>query len=252
MENTNIVKDNEELCSIKYGPIEVFYTKSTDGGGSIYESNVVKVIKKRFGKVNTFCEFGSGPGHTGFSLLAKNLCNNLVLIDINPKAIEQCNITIGRNHLKDLARTYISDVFKSIPSNEKWDLVYSNTPKTNRPENDPIRYDPDWKVHKEFYSNVKKFLNKRGSVLLLEGGSTKPEFWRQMIASGGLRFVDSFDYNKNEYSITKMPVYVLKRLVYRIKARNLSLRELGLYSGQLIKKINKENDLYYVWSENAD
>ena len=83
-------------------------------------------VKKLIGKVSRICEFGSGPGFIGFSLLSNGLCDSLCLIDINPEAVKLCKKTIQENKLESKVSIYLSDGLSNIPSSEKWDLVVSN------------------------------------------------------------------------------------------------------------------------------
>lgn len=184
--------------SVTFKDITVYHTRDLWGGGNMFGQEFLEVVKRKLGKVEHICEFGSGPGYIGFSLLAHGLCKRLTLIDINPKAIELCNKTIKENHLEDRVTVYVSDCFDNVPLSEKWDLVVSNPPHYEAPKDeadfDIKRYDPEWRVHKKFYSGVGKHLKPNGSVMFQEKkeGSTIESF-RAMILENDLKIIDVFE-----------------------------------------------------------
>jgi methylase of polypeptide subunit release factors len=122
-------------------------------------------------------EWCSGPGFIGLHLLEMGICKKLCLADINPQAIESIRNTVKENGLEDRVSFYLSDNFKSVPDHEKFDLIVSNPPNyfALNPEHnlyqqwkDDLRpNDPDWKLHKEFYSTVIPHLLPN-AVLLIE------------------------------------------------------------------------------------
>src|SRR3990167_6762042 len=99
--------DNSSFKVIKYGNIKVFYLPELHGGGMDFGQDYLPVVRKLFGKVDYVCEFASGPGFIGFSLLANDLCKKLCLVDINPLAIKCCKKTIEANNLGKVVTTYV-------------------------------------------------------------------------------------------------------------------------------------------------
>ena len=120
--------DNHHYSIINYQDIEVSYTWNLNGGGLILAYEFVHLVSQKIGKVRHIFEYCSGPGFIGFSLLANNLCDQLTLADINPRAIDTIKETIKNNHLQDKVSVYQSDCLDSIPDNEQWDLVVGNPP----------------------------------------------------------------------------------------------------------------------------
>lgn len=189
---------------VQYGNIKVYYLPNLNGGGTEFGQDFIPEVKEKFGKVNNLCEFASGPGFIGFSLLAQGLCKKLCLIDINKEAINLCIKTIKSNRLETKVKTYVSDVLRNVPKKEKWDLVVSNPPFFNgtlkQYKSDLLGIDPGWRIHKEFYKNISKHLSKNGSVLFYESldGST-PKMWENLITKNGLLFIKSFPHKKSLY-----------------------------------------------------
>lgn len=173
-----------------YG-VDVYYTDRSDGGGlSIYKDLVV-VMQKLYGnkKWNHCFEWCAGPGFMGFSVLANNWCDKLSLGEIYTPSMIDSKITIARNNLKNVD-TYLSDNFKSISENIKFDLIVSNPPHFNTDRYgmpDTRRYKDDgWKIHQDFFQNVGRYLSKDGRILLAENirGSSEHTFEKFIHESG--------------------------------------------------------------------
>ncbi len=194
-------KDGEKTSKVRYAGIAVSYLPRLDGGGRDFGQDFIPIVREKLGKVGKVCEFGSGPGFIGFSLLANGLCDSLSLIDINPEAIKFVRKTIRENGLEDKVSVYLSDGLKKVPSTERWDLVVSNPPhfggSVSEWGGDMRIFDPDWSIHKDFYRMVKKFLNDNGSVIFVENGmGSKAGQWRKLAVQNGLEWVESFKVGK--------------------------------------------------------
>lgn len=188
---------------IKYKKIKVSYLLHLDGGGRGFGQEYVNVVK-RIGKVNHVSEFCSGCGFIGFSLLAHGLCDKLTLLDANEEAINFCKQTIKNNKLENVT-CYVSDGLESIPETEKWDLVVGNLPHWNEVRKEssftsrnvlyknPMKYDPNFVVHKKFYQNIHKFLKENGTILLQENGyASNYRDFLPMTEKNGLNVVNVF------------------------------------------------------------
>lgn len=186
----------------KYNDIEVVYRKNLHGGGMRFGQQFIPVVKEKFGHVGHIFEYCAGAGFIGFSLLANKLCDKLTLADVNPEAVKVCNETVKNNHLESRVATYLSDCLDSIPETEKWDLVVASpphvfTPNEEQYKNDKILYDPNFRIHKNFYRDIRKFLKPDGSVLFQEHvESHGVEDFRGMIEENGLRIVEVFSFKQ--------------------------------------------------------
>ncbi len=239
--------------SVKIKEVEIFYEDSLGEWGVDFRSDFVPVVKKEFGKVNHICEFGCGAGFIGFSLLANNLCKKLTLIDINPLAIEACNLTVKKNKLESKVKTYVSDVFKKVPKSQKWDLVVSNPPhfegRFSGRSDDILLIDKNWEIHKKFYKNIKPHLTRNGSVLFVENShGSGAELWNDMIKKYKLNFIKTFQYqkvNKNNESVSYVPRTNRFRNIYEVV--------LALISGRIKLRISEimsgRNPYYFVLSK---
>lgn len=176
--------------------LKVYYNQSLNGGGSIQGPCYASYAQDKFGFVNHVYEWCSGPGYIGFELLGKNLCKELTLADINKSAVDTVGITIAENNLSNV-NLYHSDNLKNIDANNKFDLIVGNPPHWQRkvdllnwPER--LYLDEDWQLHKSFYQNIHKFMDKGSIISIIENAMTSDiTDWNPMIkANKNLEFMD--------------------------------------------------------------
>jgi len=213
---------------VTYGNIRVSFLPYLEGGGRNFGQEFIRVVKERFGKVGHVFEYCAGPGFIGFSLLAHGLCERLTVAVVNPDAVACCRKTIEENHLHDRVAVYLSDCLGRIPKTEKWDLVVSNPPHWPSDEDkyrENIRnFDPQLRVHKQFYRDIHKFLRSGGSVLFQECElATGVEDFQSMIEGGGLSVAAVF------------------------KARPLTFWQCVL-KFKKIRKYTRPSAFYFIWS----
>lgn len=246
--------NNPTWKKVRYKKITVYYLPQIDGGGRYFAQGFVAATREKIGKVDRICEFASGPGFIGFSLLAHGLCNTLCLIDINPLAIAACEETVKRNNLEKKVKIYKSDVFKNIPVKEKWDLVVSNPPHFNgsltADSQDILYIDKDWNIHKIFYSNIKKYLRDFGSVLFIENSQgSEPNIFMRMIGKAGLRFVEAFQYRPSLIKVAFLNARVFLQVwkLNKIKYIFSLLRRKSIIVSNVLN-ISKY-PYYFMWSK---
>lgn len=182
-----------------FNGIEVLYTPEIDGGGSGYGQDYIPFIQSHYPRQNRVFEWCAGPGFIGFSILAHDLCDTLCLADVNPAAVEAARQTIAANGLEDRVTVYQSDGLADIPATERWDLVVANPPhsgtdeKIERINRTTLVYqDVDWKLHRDFYGNVGRFLAPGGELLIQENSMfSSVEVFRPMIEGSGFEIVES-------------------------------------------------------------
>ncbi len=136
-------------------------------------------------------EWCAGPGFIGFAMLGYGFCDTLCLADINPEAVEACQLTVTQNGLAERVTIYRSDNLDGIPPDERWDLVVGNPPHFADVSPGELRFhDEHWNLHRGFFANVGRFLKPGGMIVLLENnqGSTAETF-RAMIERAGLHIV---------------------------------------------------------------
>jgi 16S rRNA G966 N2-methylase RsmD len=182
----------------EYHGLKLAWRQEFSGGGRGFGQSFIPVVEHLFGRVNRLLEFCAGPGYIGFALLARGLCEHLVLSDVNPRALDMARETVRLNGLEEQVTIYESDGLKDIPASERWDLVISNPPHyPSQVGKAPslILEDPDWRLHREFFARVGDFLAPGASVLFLENSEgAAPEEFVAMIEEGGLSYVRTVWY----------------------------------------------------------
>ena len=148
-------------------------------------------------------------GLTIFSYLKDKNVSHVTLADINIFNIDSVKKTIHRNNLESLLdnqiEIFLSDGLKFIPEEKEFDLIISNPPHYDKEnhykDENPLTasslglYDPEWKFHKEFYSDCHNFLKDNGEVWFIENSSSvSPEDLLPFIESNSnLQYIDSVD-----------------------------------------------------------
>lgn len=189
-----------------YGNIEVYWLPELDGGGREVGQNFLPLVEHLFGRVGRLFDLCAGAGFIGFSLLAHNLCDSLILSDINPVAVQALRETVRRNGLEERVTVYHSDGLKNIPNDEQCDLVIVNPPCFPEPlilpgVNGLVTDDPGWAFHRACYGEIAHYLAPGGSVLMLETSMVSaPENFLAMIEAGGLQPLCPLWYNANRWS----------------------------------------------------
>jgi 16S rRNA G966 N2-methylase RsmD len=178
--------------------LKLAWDRQLEGGGRSFGQDYIYLVRHLFGHVDRVYEFCAGPGYIAFSLLAHGLCDELVLSDVNPRAIEAMKQSVAINGLEDRVTVYESDGLESIPAEERWDLVVSNPPhfkEQARGDASLITDDPGWKLHRDFYARVGGFLAPGGSLLIQENSrGSDPEDFFPMIEAGGLTHIRTLWY----------------------------------------------------------
>jgi len=182
-----------------------------DGGGSFMKPLFVEAVRRTGRTFDRVFEWCAGMGEIGFALLDAGLCKSLCIADINPKALSLA---------RPGATVYVSDNMKSIPEHERFDLVVANPPNYyNVQKSHPIgklMYDDlrpndrGWKIHKEFYRTIRRYLTPGALLLIHEVQPYDLEVYidhgspydvreevpinsfKEMIADGGLNYEDCF------------------------------------------------------------
>jgi len=247
----------KRLKAARYGDIDVYYLPHLDGGGTSFGQDFVPIVEEHFKNVGRVCEFCSGPGFIGFSLLAHGLCDSLCLVDINKDAIEACKYTIRESGLSNRVAAYVSNGLKNVPKSEKWDLVVSNPPHFSGTEKeygmDVIAIDPGWRIHREFYKNISRFLKPGGSVVFVENEvGSNPRQWRKMIEENGLRQVKSFRYNGIKRSDTSILRVFSDRVIESVQDGTIFSKGSKFYLHNFKKFVRgtyRQDKFYYVWSK---
>ena len=176
----------------RYRDVDVLYRSDLDGGGRDMSYFFIEALRQQYPrlgghKFRNIFEWCCGPGFIGYALLAEGLCERLCLADINPLAIDYAKKTAEKNHLTDRVDMFVSDNFKQIPSDMKFDLIVSNSPNYyginpqhpyySRLGKDLRPNDQGWAIHKDFYATVSSRLLPGGTLMIQEISPHQSEVW---------------------------------------------------------------------------
>lgn len=118
-------------------------------------------------------EIGCGSGITGLYLCKKKGLHSIVLSDISSYAVRNTRKNARKLGLEDKTKILQSDVFDSIPMDQKFDVVYWNHPWL--PESESYRYpdeidrglfDPGYKYLKKYLEGARNYLKQQGRIFL--------------------------------------------------------------------------------------
>jgi len=217
------------------GGIRVYYEPEL-GGGNGFGRMFVPVLK-RLGLGGTCYEPFSGPAFIGFSLLGSGICDELVVSDVNPRAIECVKLTIELNGLGDRVKYYVSNLLEDIPRDLRFDLVVANPPHY-KDESSFRRYvggyddidilkgvDRDFALHRAFYHGIGDHLKSGGSVVFVESSyGSSPQDFATMITESGLRFRGAIKPSPDD------SIYALKGMAKNyMNTHSISIGIRGLY-----------------------
>jgi len=153
-----------------------------DGAGKLLAPVFAELLYDR--KVKTIYEWCCGPAWIGLWLLEQGICQELVVSDINQKAIDCVRRTVSRHNYP--VRSYLSDNLKGIPEHEKFDIIVANPPNyVNIQADHPMGFlrhdlrpsDINWKIHRDFYNNIRKYMHKESNMYISEVEPYKKEVW---------------------------------------------------------------------------
>jgi len=196
----------DKFLSFHANGLNISYRKNENGGGMHFGQDYINVIRDRYGPLPKVYEFCSGPAFIGFSMIGANLIKEkLVLSDIHTPVKDSINRTLLNNDLGDLTCTFYNTNKVSSIEEDNIDLVISNPPHfASSPQwlknlDKRIYLDEGWKIHKEFYENIKDKISNKGIILIQENslGSNISDF-TNMINDSGLFISDTFQKKHNK------------------------------------------------------
>jgi methylase of polypeptide subunit release factors len=196
-----------QIFSFSQPDFQFLYVEGTDSGGFAHKDRVNSVIKRtglkqRYNHAHEWC---CGHGAMGFNLLIDGICSKVTLSDVDHLSMLGCQFTVAANSMQDKVNTFLIEEFTDIPiPDEPWDLIITNPPYV--PDLDfyeqqgrriPDRaktmwIDPDWVAHKNFFANVKKYIDSECDIYIF--GLT--EFIGEQIELAqinGFKFVQKYD-----------------------------------------------------------
>ena len=154
----------------------VYYQPGMDGGGTWFGQEYAEILSEKYPErqFRNCLEWCAGPAFIGYNILDHGLCDQLTLLEIHAPTVAQAerSRTDSHNNCAELVTIYNSGTIADIPAAAQFDLIVGNPPHFPHPSTDPhvnrIECDVDWKIHQDFFANVKNRLAPEGIILLQE------------------------------------------------------------------------------------
>lgn len=181
--------------------IRVYWAGGLDGGGNTFGLAYPQIIRELYpNRVFEHCfEWCAGPGFIGYALYVQGLCKQLTLSDIYRPSLRCAEYTrdqlpahYDRNPINIVHTGDCADLHPE----KKFDLIVSNPPHWNWNNetfsslilDNRINADPDWRIHRNFFNNIKRNLAEDGIILLQEQSwASGPATFESMINESGLK-----------------------------------------------------------------
>ncbi|MDQ7803470.1 methyltransferase [Amycolatopsis sp. A133] len=121
----------------------------------------------------TFLEVGCGAGVT--SVRAALAGTRVTATDISAAAVENTTMNVHRHGVADLVTVVHGDMFDGIRREERFDVIFWNSPFIDPPEamlpdvDERLRravFDPGYRAHAGFLSGARQWLTPSGRLLL--------------------------------------------------------------------------------------
>jgi len=214
--------------------------------GSILQRMYLKNRLRR-GRYKTFCEIGSGNGYVASILLENGMIGKG--FDLNKDACKN-NTTKNKSFIEDGIYSVKNGNFFNEPIDEKFDIIISSMVIEHLNENEVRSY----------FENCKKYLNKRGKIIVLvpacmtywgiedeiAGHYKRYEFsdFQQIAAAHSLKIVDIAGLT---YPLSNIFFSISNYLVKKNEAfkKNLSMQEQTVLSGNRNVKFKTSFPKYY-------
>ena len=220
---------DREILESYSNDYKIFYTSEDCGGGSTFGLDFIPAIQSKYRnkKFERCLEWCSGNGVIGFNLLANEICEKLYLFDKDQTSLDIAANTVKHNNLEDRVKIIRGDTITNLSSENKFDLIVANPPHWNnipygmRGVPSRIFLDLDWKIHNDFFSNIKKNLKPEGVIFLQESvWASSPETFYSVIDKNNLYINSSFQVpTENSYYQTYF-IEIKHNLLHKIIRRN--------------------------------
>jgi GTP cyclohydrolase II len=160
-EKTNILEKEFLIHPAVFNPKEFPST-------SWFAEKLINIVKKE----KTFCEVGCGTGAISCILADKDKDLKVVSTDINKFATENTKLNVSELKLNDQIEVYSGDIFEGIPKDKRFDSIFWALPfgfldpGTKIGLEEMQVFDPGYKAIRKFLMESKKYLNKKGRILV--------------------------------------------------------------------------------------
>lgn len=201
---------------------EIKYSKELCTGAYQIKDEILEIVQntgsnKSYKNMLNWC---SGTGILGFNLLLSGVTEKCSFLDSYSYAIQQTSENINKLNLQSVTDVFHTPIISRIDEGSKFDLVVGFPPgtagyegyikfmlthqsgiltedsKTTILNYSRMLVDQDFKIHKEFLTNIGKYLDSCSDVYIVSNGEN--EIFDIWASQSNLR-------HKNTYHLTNMP-----------------------------------------------
>ena len=196
----------EEITFLTFeNGLHIEWKLGDDGGGSSQYIDFIEPVRNQ-NKIYTYgLEWCAGLSAIGFMLIDQKLCKKIVFMDKYEPSLTNALANAERNNCSNLVEVICIDEIQKIPFDYRFDLIVANPPHgttessvttddKNEFEYETVRrvtLDIDWKIHKEFFQNITKYLLPNADVFISETYLHEPII--KMADEVGLNFIRAYD-----------------------------------------------------------
>ena len=153
--------------------------------------------------VDSFLDIGCGPGNNVVLALQSGLCRTATGVDINANSVESAKINTERHGVAASAKLLVSDMFNSLSGEDKFDLVFWNSPPALEgvdPDSLSVHersfFDPAYDCNIRFFSQARRHLAEGGRLMI--GFCSNGEFDRMKQIAAESNFVPEIVAERGE------------------------------------------------------
>lgn len=166
-------------------------------------SKTSEKLHKIFGNLKgmSVLDVGTGTGVQAVQAI-KEGASTVIALDVNPAAVFCAKDNIKLNGVEDRVTVLESDLFSSLRPAQKFDVIIANLPISDFPLEGFVEsalYDPEYKLHKRFFSEVSGYLNPDGFIVMthtnFKGENDFEEFEKMLLEHNlGVLDLSEVDY----------------------------------------------------------
>lgn len=149
---------------------------------NLLAQSVLKEVKE----TDRVLDMGTGSGVQ--AIFAASKSKNVIAVDFNSFAVKYAKKNVKLNNLSSRIKVMKSNLFENIKG--KFDLIIFDPPfrwTKPRDEWEICCADENYKTLRTFFKRVKKYLNKRGRILMHFGTSGDVAYFKYLIRKNGFK-----------------------------------------------------------------